>query len=286
MGLHDAPAAAAQYEHRGAGADSRTPNTHWENIMIHYHGASMNTKAAIALLTGRHACVSFASPGPVELAAEVCQSFILDNGAFSFWRAGKGEVNVNAYAEWIAHWQYHPGFDWCLIPDVIDGGIDANIRMEANFYEAAQRYGVKWSRCVPVFHLDEPLDRLTALMVGHDRVALGSAGAYAEVGTPSWWDRMSEVMAVACDAHGRPKVRFHGLRMLNPTVFSQLPLASADSTNVARNIGMDNRWKGTYTPRSKSIRALVLADRIEHHASATRWNGESRGVQMNMELLG
>ncbi|MGK9559302.1 hypothetical protein O6495_24055, partial [Salmonella enterica subsp. enterica] len=40
-------------------------------------------------------------------------------------------------------------------------------------------------------------------------------------------------------------------------------LASADSTNVARNIGIDSAWKGTYSPQSKETRAYVLAERIE-----------------------
>jgi hypothetical protein len=246
----------------------------------------MQTKAAIALLTARHACVSFAHPASIEIAAEVCQSFIIDNGAFSLWRAGNGEVDVCAYAAWVARWQQHPAYDWCLIPDVIDGGLDANIRMTSLFFEAAQQHGVKWSRCVPVFHLHEPLHHLQSLVASYDRIALGSSGEYAEIGTQAWWNRMAEVMEVVCDAEGRPKVRLHGLRMLNPTVFSQLPLASADSTNVARNIGMDSRWRGPYVPRSRAVRALVLADRIEHHASATRWNGAARGIQMNFDLLG
>ncbi len=46
---------------------------------------------------------------------------------------------------------------------------------------------------------------------------------------------MAQAMAQACDL-GRPRVKLHGLRMLDVEVFSRLPLASADSTNVARNI--------------------------------------------------
>jgi len=51
--------------------------------------------------------------------------------------------------------------------------------------------------------------------------------------------------------------------MLNPTIFSVLPLASADSTNVARNIKIDKAWKGTYQPKSRETRAAVLVERIE-----------------------
>ncbi|MDC7863915.1 hypothetical protein TH59_02950 [Pantoea ananatis] len=55
--------------------------------------------------------------------------------------------------------------------------------------------------------------------------------------------------------------------MLNPLIFTKLPLASADSTNVARNIGIDKAWSGAYSPASKETRASVLVERIESHNS-------------------
>ena len=62
-------------------------------------------------------------------------------------------------------------------------------------------------------------------------------------------------------------VKLHGLRMLNPVVFGAVPLASADSTNVARNIKFDSAWKGTYTPATKEGRVDVLVERIESHST-------------------
>jgi hypothetical protein len=59
--------------------------------------------------------------------------------------------------------------------------------------------------------------------------------------------------------------------MLNPAVYSRLPLASADSTNVARNIGIDQKWKGTYLPVNRAARAIVLRERIEATQAATFW---------------
>jgi hypothetical protein len=55
--------------------------------------------------------------------------------------------------------------------------------------------------------------------------------------------------------------------MLNPTVFSQLPLASADSTNVAQNHGRERKRYAL----TAAMGALAIVDRIEHHASAPRW---------------
>ena len=66
--------------------------------------------------------------------------------------------------------------------------------------------------------------------------------------------------------------------MLNPDVFSRLPFSSADSTNIAQNIGIDSAWRGTYTPPSKECRALVMRERIESHQATTFW--EPHPVQM------
>lgn len=247
--------------------------------MIHYHGGPITPKAvAVEAWTRGHAMVSFAYPAQVPLAAEVCQSFVLDNGAFSLW--GKGQsVDVPAYDAWVREWHRHPGFDWCLIPDIIDGTEDEN-------NELIQSWALSKTLSVPVWHLHESLDRLHWLATCWPRVALGSSGEYANPGTSRWWGRMAEVMATVCDEFGRPKAKLHGLRMLDPTIFSHLPLSSADSTNVAQNHGKDTKWNGTYTPLDEATRALVLARRIESHASAARWSAETCGIQKNLELVG
>jgi len=48
-------------------------------------------------------------------------------------------------------------------------------------------------------------------------------------------------------------------------------LASADSTNMARNVDLDSRWYGPYVPPSTAQRALVLVDRIEAHQTPPAW---------------
>jgi hypothetical protein len=58
---------------------------------------------------------------------------------------------------------------------------------------------------------------------------------------------------------------------LNPEVFSRLPFASADSTNIGRNIGIDSAWKGTYAPPTKEMRAQVMRSRIEAYNAPARW---------------
>ena len=78
-------------------------------------------------------------------------------------------------------------------------------------------------------------------------------------------------MLASCDLEGRPLAKFHGLRMLNPKIFTMLPFASADSTNVGRNIGIDQAWRGTYQPPNKDMRAAVMRSRIETHNAPARW---------------
>ncbi len=206
--------------------------------------------------------MSFAHPGQIELVAEVCHSFVLDNGAFSLWKTGT-TVDFAGYANFVRAWSTHPGFDWALIPDVIDGTEEANDLLLAEWPLGALG--------VPVWHLHESLERLVRLAQQWPRIAFGSSGQFATPNTKVWWGRMAEAMAVVC-VDGRPITRLHGLRMLNPAVFGKLPLASADSTNVARNIGIDKNWANSvYPPPTKAARGVLLATRIEAHQSAALW---------------
>lgn len=248
--------------------------------MIHYHGGPVTPNAAaVSLWTRRHGLASFERPDQVALIAEVCQSFCLDNGAFTVWKAGGGEVDIDAYAAWVQEWDRHPGFDFAIIPDVIDGSEFDNDRMIARWYTRGMRHGV------PVWHLHESLERLEYLARAYPRVALGSSGQWSTPGTDAWWARMAEAMPVVTDEFGRPKVKLHGLRMLAPAIFGRVPLASADSCNVALNIGIDQRWTGAYPPVTPQQRALVLAERIEHAPAATRWDARPRAVADQLGLF-
>lgn len=246
--------------------------------MIHYHGTPMTPIADMAkAFAGRHAMVSYEDPRQIEIAAEICHSIALDNGAFSAW-VQKKPYDFDGYAAWAGHWLKHPAVEWAVIPDVIDGDEEANERLLAQWPHG--KLGV------PVWHLHECLERLQRLCKRWPRVALGSSGKYADPGSNAWWERMAQAMRIATDADGMPLTKLHGLRMLDPVIFAHLPLSSADSCNVSRNVGIDQAWNGPYAPRSRAMRALIMMDRIEGHASARRWCAKSSGVQQNVELLG
>lgn len=245
--------------------------------MIRYHGGPITPdSAALAAWKRSHAMVSFANPQQTELAFAVADSVAVDNGAWPIFAAGKGSIDIAAYVSFIEAWRKHPAFDWCLIPDIIDGSESENRKLIEDWPHAK-------SVSVPVWHMHESLDTLQWLVDEWPRVAIGSSGEFVTVGTGKWWGRISEAMQIACDAEGRPVVKLHGLRQMDPEVFSVVPYASVDSTNVARNIGIDSAWTGSYIPKRKETRAMLLRDNIENHACAARWNGP---IARNMELFG
>ena len=235
--------------------------------MIHYHGTPVSGSRhdVVRFLSGRHALIPFARPDDLGASLDVCQSVVLDNSAFSLWASGSGDVDVAGYHAWVHQAAGHPALDWCLIPDKIDGDERDNSSLIAEWLKLGSRL-----ESVPVWHMHESMDWLDHLICNFRTVALGSSGQWSTPGTDAWWVRMSEAMNVACDDRGRPRARLHGLRMLNPDIFTRLPLASADSTNASQNCGSARRF-GMYPAPTAAQRADVIASRIEAHQSASAW---------------
>lgn len=242
--------------------------------MIHYHGLPITpATASRAAISGGHAFVSFRYPDQLGLVLEVCQSFAVDNGAFSAWKSGDPVTDWTSFYEWVGQIHRYPSFDFAVIPDVIDGDEQANDALVAE-WPFAPHVGA------PVWHMHESLARLERLALAWPRICLGSSGQYATVGNARWWNRITEAMNTVCDKQGRPICKLHGLRMLDPDVFSRLPFAGADSTNIAQNIGIDSAWRGPYTPATKECRALVMRERIESYQSMTIWTPRSVQVEL------
>lgn len=231
--------------------------------MICYHGTPVggSRQDVARFLIARDALVPWLRRDDMAVVAEVCRSFVFDNSAFSVWKRG-AKLDIPGYLRWCDEWHRHPGFNWALIPDVIEGDEAENDALLADW--PAHIEGV------PVWHLHESLDRLDRLVSEWRTVAIGSSGTWSTPGTAAWWDRMGDAMSVACDHLGRPRARLHGLRMLNPKVFTRLPLTSADSTNASMNCGAIKRF-GMYPPATSAQRAAVIADRIEINQSAEAW---------------
>lgn len=233
--------------------------------MIHYHGLPITPDTAAAqVMSAGHGFVSYAHSGQLGVAVALCQSFAVDNGAFSAWRAGEPVADWRPFYEWAEDAKRIPSCDFAVVPDVIDGS-------EADNDALLQEWPLGRFFGAPVWHMHESLERLERLSADWHRVCVGSSGEFAVVGSSAWWTRIAQAMSVVCDDQGRPLVRLHGLRMLNPSVFTRLPFASADSTNIGRNIGIDKAWRGTYTPPTKEARAAVMRARIESQNAPARW---------------
>lgn len=229
--------------------------------MIHYFGGPITPDTcALRAWRGRHAFISFAHQQQMNLAASITQSFALDNGAFSLWKAGRA-TNWESYYKWVAGWSTHPGFDFAVIPDVIDG-------TEAENDELLKEWPMPRHIGAPVWHTNESLDRLDRLSREWPRVCLGSSGEHDVSKVTIAVPHLRKSIRRIVDATGRPRCKLHGLRMLNPAIFTEIPLASADSTNLARSIGIDKAWTGSYRPVSKETRATIIAERTESFNSA------------------
>ncbi len=235
-------------------------------LVIRYHGGPITpVKAAMEAWRDGHAMISFANPGQIATAFEYAGDVALDNGAFSLW--GKGErVDVAEYRAFVDKWRRHPAFGWCVIPDIIDG-------TEEESDHLIHTWPLPRSISVPVWHLHESLGKLEWLVESSPRVAIGSSGEFADIGTPRWKVRIAEAMAICCDGDGYPRTKLHGLRQMDNDVTSNVPYSSVDSCNIARNIGIDSAWNGGYAPESKDLRALIMRDRIAKHAVCRRWSG-------------
>lgn len=235
--------------------------------MIHYHGVPITPEIVLAqAMFGAHFFVSFEYPDQLSCVVEVCSSFAIDNGAFSKWKAGKSSEDWTPFYNWVGEVSKIPTFDFAIIPDKIDG-------TEIENDELVRQWPLGKEFGAPVWHLNESIQRLKNLCVAFPRVCMGSSGEFSKIGTPAWWKKMHEAMAAICDGSGRPSTKLHGLRMLDPKVLGEFPFKSADSTNIARNIGIDSRWKtGAYLPPTKAGRASVMRQRIESKHSPSTWD--------------
>ncbi len=90
--------------------------------MIHYHGGPITPDTcALKAWKGRHAFISFAHPGQINLASEYCQSFALDNGAFTAWKGAYApaskETRASLMVERIEQHNSPGSLEYCEVMD-------------------------------------------------------------------------------------------------------------------------------------------------------------------------
>lgn len=205
--------------------------------MIHYHGTPITPRGTLYELRGKHFCVSYARPDDAEICAQIGQSVMYDNGAFSAYTQGR-EVDWHGYFRWLEPRLGHP--HWAVIPDEIGGDVEAQRHLVRQW-----PYGPQLG--APVWHLHLSIDYLLELCDGWSRVCFGSSGDYWQVGSQAWERRVDE----AFDALARRHQRLPWIHMLRGLACAgkRWPFASADSTNLARNHKRDAPHSPEYMAR-------------------------------------
>lgn len=215
-------------------------------MTLHYHGTPITPTAELLTLAGRCFCVSYARPDQVQLVHKIGQSVLLDNGAFSAFTQGR-PANWPGFYAWADRWLDHPN-TWAVIPDVIGEGGQAQDALLAEWPHG--------HRGAPVWHSDEPLDRLLRLADEWPRVCFGSTGEHWRILSDAWTARMDEAWNALAKRHRRlPWI--HMLRGMQLAV-REWPFASLDSTDIARNHSrpentakaMAERWDAAQCPSS------------------------------------
>jgi hypothetical protein len=202
--------------------------------------------------------VSHTRPDDVVRAHQIGQSVMLDNGAFSKWKSDKS-TDWKGYYDWCDRWLGHPT-TWAVIPDVIDAGTQVQ---DALLREWPHRH-----RGAPVWHMDEPLDRLLRLCDEWPRVCIGSTAEFAKVLSDPWCRRIDEAFNALAARH-KHLPWLHMLRGMQ-LAGRHWPFASLDSTDIAQS---HHRPYNT---------ARQMADRWDSMQTPGRW--EPRPEQMDLAI--
>lgn len=208
-----------------------------------FHGTPITPNWLLrALGKGRNYCVSYYRPDQIELLVAMgVRRLMLDNGAFSAWqesmrRLKKGlppiifdRIYWAGYYEWVRKWLRPERGDFFVIPDVINAGTQEQEALIRECPADLLPYG--W----PVWHMDEPIDRLVSLVKRFGRVCIGSTSEYAVVGSFEWRERIDDAFNELLDEFGHiPLVHMlRGLQCSNEEF--DYPFSGLDSADFGRN---------------------------------------------------
>lgn len=191
-------------------------------MTIHYHGTPLTPRDQLWLMAGKNFCVSYANPADADICLRIGQSVMWDNGAFSLFTQGKA-TDWTGYYRWLEPRLGHP--HWAVIPDVIDGDVEANAAL-------VRQWPFQKALAAPVWHMAEPISVLLGFAQEFGRVCFGSSGAYWQVGSEVWCRRCDEAFNELAQRGPLPWV--HMLRGM-AVAGKRWPFSSVDSVNVARN---------------------------------------------------
>lgn len=212
-------------------------------------------------MRGRHFCLSWAyvqrCKGETEEVLKIAQSVMFDNGAFTAFTKGL-PLDIDGFTAWVEEYVSHP--HWCVIPDVIGGDVEQQRQM-------VKSWTFNRELSAPVWHLGLSLDWLLELTDEYPKVCFGSSAEYWQVGSSAWRKRMDDAFEVLTRTRTHlPWI--HGMRMLGQSG-DKWPLASADSSNIARHHA------------ELMVSPEIMAMRIDAIQPARKWKANN---QIEMEI--
>ena len=209
-------------------------------------GTPVTPKALLPTLAGSSFCVSYADPRDLARAIDLVgeeEILVLDNGAFTIWKASKGSIDRAGFWTWANDAQARSPQAVAVIPDVIEGS-EADNMAEVSLAVRDELADYP-ERTMAIWHLDESLEQLAVLCRVMNFVGFGSCAEYdVQQNRAGYLARIREASAVVDrvehEYNRRPWI--HLMRGLG--VFAGLVrFESADSTNIAMN---HNRYRAEY----------------------------------------
>lgn len=195
-----------------------------------YHVTPITPHRVLKSLAGRAMMVRWQRRDQLKHVLRLAPYVRFENGAYGLFRKEVAADWPDYYA-WIEPMLFHPGRD-AIIPDVIGAG--------GQYQDALLAEWPFGHKGLPVWHTDEPIDRLLRLIDAWPKVCIGSTGEHWQIwlpgrpGTginPVWYERMGEVW----DVLGRRRELPH-IHMLRGTgVMHLFPFADGDSSSVGQN---------------------------------------------------
>ena len=201
------------------------------------HGTPITPRAGLEQLAGKSFCVSFADARDLDSCIRLQDPaglLMLDNGAFTHWRQGKGAIDRKAYFAWANAAQARCPVAVAVIPDIIGGDEAANWLEAAYAVRQESRYT---ERLMFVWHMNDSLEQLERACRLFNFVAIGSCAQFdVQRNRAGYLARLRQANATINYVEA-----FHGRRpwihlMRGLAMFPKaIRFESADSSNVARN---------------------------------------------------
>lgn len=222
-------------------------------------GTPVTPKRLLPSLAGSSFCVSHADPRDLDRVIELVgeeEILVLDNGAFSHWRQGRGQIDRVEFWAWANAAQARSSQAVAVIPDVIEGSQEENL-LEVS-WALREELAEFPERTMAIWHLNESLDQLAVLCRLMNFVGFGSCAEFdVQRKRAAYMERIREASEVVDQVEAEHDRRpwIHLMRGLG--VFAELTrFESADSTNIAVN---HSRYKAEHG----DDRAAFLRRRIQ-----------------------